>query len=139
MKEKRVALIPTLYIWNDFLRHDRVSAQDRNTDAAVRELHDWVASGGTVIFGTDLGAVDYDPTPEYLLMAKAGMTFRQILGSLTTAPAERFGDAKRLGRIAVGFDADLAVLNGDPAKDIRALAAVRYTLRSGRIIYRDGR
>jgi len=139
MREKRVSLIPTLTIWNYFLRHDRVSVQDRSTDAAVRELHDWVALGGTVLFGTDLGAVDYDPTPEYLLMAKAGMTFPQILASLTTAPAERFGDGKHLGRIAVGFDADLAVLNGDPAKDIRSLAAVRYTLRSGRVIYGHAR
>ena len=39
----------------------------------------------------------YDPTPEYVLMAKAGMTFPQILASLTTAPAERFADSARLG------------------------------------------
>ena len=35
--------------------------------------------------------------------------------------------------------ADLAVLRNDPAKDIRALAAVDYTIRDGKIIYRFSR
>jgi imidazolonepropionase-like amidohydrolase len=37
-----------------------------------------------------------------------------------------------------GFEADLAVLNGDPAKDLAALASVRCTVRAGKIIH-DGR
>ncbi|MBI4468590.1 MAG: hypothetical protein HY650_04620 [Acidobacteria bacterium] len=46
-----------------------------------------------ILFGTGVGAGvdDYDPSDEYTLMAEAGMTFRQILASLTTVPAERFG------------------------------------------------
>jgi imidazolonepropionase-like amidohydrolase len=71
-------------------------------------------------------------------MAEAGMTFSQILASLTTAPAERFGESKQLGRINAGFQADLVVLKDDPSKNVRALAAVIYTLRDGRIIYRAG-
>jgi imidazolonepropionase-like amidohydrolase len=68
-------------------------------------------------------------------MGEAGMSFRQILASLTTAPAERFGESARLGRIAPGFLADMVVLDEDPSKDVRALATVRYTVRDGRIIY----
>jgi imidazolonepropionase-like amidohydrolase len=67
------------------------------------------------------------------------MTFRQILASLTVAPAERFGVFRQLGRIASGFSADLTVLRGDPSKEIRALATVQYTLRVGKIIYRAPR
>jgi imidazolonepropionase-like amidohydrolase len=89
-----------------------------------------------VLFGTDLGAADYDPTEEYALMAEAGMSFRQILASLTTAPAERFGESARRGRIAAGLQADLVVLRDDPSEDIGALTAVEYTLRGGRILYR---
>ena len=80
---------------------------------------------------------EYDPTVEYVLMAKAGMTFPQILASLTTAPAERFGDSARLGRIAPGFIADLTMMRADPSKDIRALSAVDYTIRDGKVIYRS--
>jgi imidazolonepropionase-like amidohydrolase len=136
MKERRVALTPTLTLWKYYARHDRISTQEQITNTAAGQLRAWVASGGTVLFGTDLGAVEYDPTEEYTLMAEAGMSFRQILASLTTAPAERFGESKQLGRIAVGLQADLTVLKDDPAKNIRALAAVEYTLRAGKIIYR---
>jgi imidazolonepropionase-like amidohydrolase len=66
------------------------------------------------------------------------MSFPEILASLTTAPAARFGESHRLGRIAPGFLADLVVLDGDPAGDLRALSAVRFTLREGRILYRAG-
>jgi imidazolonepropionase-like amidohydrolase len=135
MKERRVALTPTLTLWKYYMRHDRLSTQEQVTRTAIGQLQAWLASGGTVLFGTDIGAVDYDPSEEYALMAEAGMGFRQILGSLTTAPAERFGEAKRSGRISAGFQADLAVLKHDPSRDIRALAAVQYTLREGKIIF----
>jgi imidazolonepropionase-like amidohydrolase len=133
MKQHQVALTPTLWIWKYYARHDRVSARDQIVNTAVGQLRAWAESGGEVLFGTDLGAVDPDPTEEYLLMAEAGMSFRQVLASLTTIPAARFGESNRLGRIAPGFLADLTVLNGDPAVDIQNLASVRYTLRDGRL------
>jgi imidazolonepropionase-like amidohydrolase len=136
MKERRVALTPTLTLWRYYLRHDRISTQEQITNTAIGQLRAWLASGGTVLFGTDVGAVDYDPSEEYALMCEAGMSFRQILASLTTAPAERFGESKQLGRIAAGFQADLVVLKDDPSKNIRALTTVQYTLRAGKIIYR---
>ena len=118
------------------MRHDRLSAQDKYVNTAIGQLRAWSASGGTVLFGTDDGATDYDPSEEYDLMAQAGMSLRQILASLTTAPVERLGDPKKWGRVAAGLQADLVILNGDPSKNIRALADVRYTVRAGRIIYR---
>jgi imidazolonepropionase-like amidohydrolase len=136
MKERRAALTPTLTLWKYFTRHDRISVQAQMTNTSIGQLRAWIASGGTVLFGTDVGAVDYDPSEEYALMAEAGMSFREILASLTTAPAERFGESKEPGRIAAGFPADVVVLKDDPSKDIRALAAVQYTLRAGKIIYR---
>jgi imidazolonepropionase-like amidohydrolase len=109
-------------------------------EIAVGQLRGWVRAGGEVLFGTDVGYMtEYDPTEEYALMAKAGMTFRQILASLTTAPAERFGASKQLGRIGPGFAADLTILRNDPSKDIRAFAAVEYAIRDGKVIYRWSR
>jgi len=135
MKERRASLTPTLALWKYFLRHDRISTQEQLVSTALSQLRAWLAAGGTVLFGTDLGAVDPDPSEEYDLMAQAGMSFRQILASLTTAPAERFGESARRGRIAPGLQADLAVVKGDASKDARALADVRYTLRAGQIVY----
>jgi imidazolonepropionase-like amidohydrolase len=128
MREHNVALTPTLWIWKWYARHDRQSAQDKVVSAEVGQLRAWVARGGTVLFGTDLGAVDPDPTEEYELMSQAGMSFREILASLTTAPAVRFGKSKELGRVVQGFRADLAVFK-------HGFWDVRYTLRDGKVIY----
>lgn len=136
MRQANAALIPTLKIWIHQLRHDRASASEARARVVTEQLRAWLRSGGVTLFGTDVGGMDdYDPSDEYALMAEAGMTFREILASLTTTPAEKFGEAGRLGRIAPGFAADLVVLNGDPSRDPRALAAVRHTLRSGKVIY----
>jgi imidazolonepropionase-like amidohydrolase len=136
MKDHQVALTPTLTLWKYYARHDRLSAQEKITNTEVAQLRAWRAAGGEVLFGTDLGAVEYDPTDEYTLMSQAGMTFPQILAALTTAPARRFGAENNLGRIASGFQADLAVFQKDPAAQIPALSQVKYTLRAGKIIYR---
>ena len=44
--------------------------------------------------------------------------------------------ATRTGRLVPGLDADIAVVEGNPEQDIRALGRVRYTFRGGRLIYR---
>lgn len=134
VEDRTPGLTPTLYLWKFFARHDRASVQDRAVESCLKQVRDWRDAGGTVLFGTDLGAVDPDPAPEYALMFAAGMRFEQILDSLTTAPAKQFGDADRLGQIAPGFHADLVALNGDPTQDIGALADVRLTLRSGKLV-----
>jgi imidazolonepropionase-like amidohydrolase len=136
MLEAKVALIPTLKIWKYLLRHDRASLGERSAEIGKGQLRAWIERGGTVLFGTDAGGMDdYDPGDEYALMREAGMTFPQILAALTTVPFESFGHSNRLGRIAPGFAADLVVSSGHPSRDVRALAAVRYTLNDGILIY----
>ena len=68
-------------------------------------------------------------------MQRAGLDFAQVLASLTTNPARRFGFSEHSGRIADHMDADLTVFKGNPATDIAALSRVRYTIRDGKIIY----
>jgi imidazolonepropionase-like amidohydrolase len=141
MRQAKVALIPTLKVWKFVLRHERTSLSDQWAQTNVGQLRAWLASGGMVLFGTDVGAGidDYLQGDEYVLMAEAGMAFHQILTSLTIAPAEKFGERGRLGQIAPGFIADLVVLKGDPSQDIRAFANVRYTIRDGKLIYQAAR
>lgn len=63
------------------------------------------------------------------------MPWRDIPASLTTNPAAFFKSASK-GRVEQGMDADLVVLDADPAQDVRNLAKVAYTIRDGKIIYR---
>lgn len=67
-------------------------------------------------------------------MSRAGLSFQQILASLTTTPAARFGYV-RSGRIAKGMDADLVVLDGDPVTDVTAFSKVHHVVRDGKLIY----
>jgi len=43
-----------------------------------------------------------------------GLPYHAALASVTTAPAERLGFEKRLGKIKPGFDADIVVWDSDP-------------------------
>jgi imidazolonepropionase-like amidohydrolase len=135
MQRGRMALIPTLTLWEEDLGTDTVGMR-----LFVRKSQDQVRAyaerGGRILFGTDVGYIRrYDPTREYELMAGAGLDFRAILASLTTAPADEFGWNDRAGRLAPGFDADVAVIDGEPTTNIRTLGRVRLTIKRGRILY----
>ncbi len=138
MKGQHMSLIPTLKLWIYEAGKAGSTAEQAElfADRGVGQLRQYEQAGGQILFGTDVGYMtEYDPTEEYVLMARADMTPMQILDSLTTAPAARFGESKSHGRVASGMDADIVVLNGDPAKDVRNFASVRYAIRNGRAIY----
>ena len=138
MKEHRMSVIPTLKLWGYEAAKFKAPADvvERITATGMQQLQAFARSGGQVLFGTDVGYMtDYDPNEEYLRMSQAGLTPMQILASLTTAPAARFGEEARRGRIATGMDADIVVLGADPAKDARNFEQVRYTIRAGRMIF----
>jgi imidazolonepropionase-like amidohydrolase len=126
MKRQKVALIPTLTLFADSF----------NKDAIFHEVAEYKALGGDILFGTDVGYHQmYNPRLEYESLSKAGLSWREILGSLTTTPARRFKEGNRRGQIARGMQGDLVVLSSDPARGSTAFSDVRYTIRDGRVIY----
>ena len=137
LRHHNMALIPTMTLFEVEARRNQESSDDLAQAIAMitAEVKDYAASGGQILFGTDVGYTDaFDTTEEYRLMS-AALDWRAILRALTTAPAERFGYAGRKGRIARGMDADLVLLDADPAQDPTAFARVRDTIRGGRIIW----
>ena len=137
MKQQHTALIPTLSLFPDEERKFGGTEEDKRVvlQRAVAELKSYFDEGGTILFGTDVGYTQlYDTTSEYEYMARAGMSWRDILASLTTNPSAFFKAASR-GRVEKGMDADLVVLDGDPAADVRNFAKLAYTIRGGRAIY----
>ena len=136
--ERRTALVPTLKLWHFELDKGGVPAgvQQRLVAATQQQLKQYADAGGQILFGTDVGYMtDFDPADEYRLMAGAGLTPAQILASLTTAPAARWKEEARRGRVAAGQDADLVVLGGDPLADAKHFANVRCTIRGGAVLY----
>ena len=129
MKAAGMTMVPTLKLFDG----------QPYTKFILLEIRDLAQAEARIAFGTDVGYLpDYDTTAEYTLMAGAGLDWRQILESLTTAPAELFGEGEKRGRIAPGLRADLVALGSDPAADPAAFADVVMTVRDGRVVYRAG-
>jgi imidazolonepropionase-like amidohydrolase len=133
MKRQHAALIPTLTLWTTVVQDPAV--QEKLVQAGADELKQYFSEGGTILFGTDVGFISkYDTTQEFQFMGRA-MGWRDILASLTTNPSGFF-KATTKGRVEKGMEADLVVLDGDPAADVRNLAKVALTIREGKIVYR---
>ena len=114
-----VTVVPTLHIEPSRARRDGVRR--------------FIAMGGRVVYGTDLGnqgpppAVDVE---ELRLLVEAGLTPGQALASATSVAAAHLAlpDA---GRVLPGARADLLLVEGDPLADLAALARVRLVTRDG--------
>jgi imidazolonepropionase-like amidohydrolase len=131
-KVQGTALIPTLSLFAKTVGGPALSA--RLTESGVKQVKAFSDNGGAILFGTDIGFITiYDTSVEYELMHRA-LSEKQILASLTTSPAQYFKAAKK-GRVERGFDADFAVLDGDPMTDVGNLAKVAHTIRAGKVIY----
>ncbi|HEY4841655.1 MAG TPA: amidohydrolase family protein [Terriglobales bacterium] len=131
-KSEHTALIPTLTLWTTVVSDPAVVANLEQHGTS--QLKSFATNGGPVLFGTDVGFITiYDTSQEYELMHRA-LSVSEILASLTTNPAAYFKAAKK-GRVESGLDADLVILDADPAADVRNLAKVACTVRGGQIIY----
>ena len=133
-----MSLTPTLTLWEVEYKGSEPDELKKGMGKAAQQLKAFSEAGGQILFGTDVGYIErFDTSEEFVWMSRAGMTFQQILASLTTNPAHRFGASAHSGRIAKGMDGDFVVLRTDPEQDVTAFSKVRYTIRSGRVIYSD--
>lgn len=138
LKARNMALVPTLTLFDVDGRSPGESDESHARYMAVvlQQVKAMKDAGLDILFGTDVGYIDVvDTTTEYRLMGQV-MSWREILASLTTTPARRFGKAAETGQVAPGLAADLVVLDADPATDVTAFAKVRETLRGGVVTWR---
>jgi imidazolonepropionase-like amidohydrolase len=129
---RRVFVTPTLGV---------VSAQERTPGEGKKAARQLLTAGVALLAGTDV------PNPpseqgsslhrELELLVEAGLTPLQSLAAATSAPARAFGLADR-GRLAVGLHADLVLVSGDPASDIRATRRIVAVWKRGVKLERAG-
>lgn len=124
---RNMAMIPTLKLFS----------KNANIAEIRRIVSKFHRGGGQLLFGSDIGFLqDYDLAEEYRQLTLAGLSFSDVLTMLTVAPAKRFLVSNHLGSVAVGMSGDLTILSADPALEgFGAFTKVRYTIRSGRILY----
>jgi imidazolonepropionase-like amidohydrolase len=66
-------------------------------------------------------------------MVRLGMTPDEALTAATSANARILGHQNELGKIGVGFFADLIAVSGNPVNDIAALNRVRFVMQNGTV------
>jgi len=105
--------------------------QDRQ--ALAGKLHQ---AGVLIASGADAGISDGKPHGVLALaiadLITGGIPATDALASATSLAARACGLGDRKGRLHPGYDADLAVVDGDPLADIAALTAVRAVYLRGR-------
>jgi imidazolonepropionase-like amidohydrolase len=103
--------------------------------AGKAQLRAYSEAGGEVLFGTDVGFLsEKDTNEEVRWMSQAGLDWRAILASLTTAPARRMKDTAR-GTLSVGAPADVVLVEGDPRANVEAITQVRETWIAGKSVF----
>jgi imidazolonepropionase-like amidohydrolase len=129
--ERKMALIPTLKLFSTIVGADREYLDP--IYAIVRQFRD---AGGELLFGTDVGFIsDYTTDGEFSALAESGLSWREILRMLTTAPARRLGVSSDRGVVAAGRAGDVLLLDGDPAQDLRSFARVSATIQGGNVVW----
>jgi len=118
------------------------SAQAYKTalEVASRNLKKLADAGVRLAMGTDTGPParfqGYFEHVELELMAKAGLTPRQILVSATGDAARCMGVAGKIGTLQPGAWADFVVLTGNPLGDIRQTRAIESVWIGGAAVPR---
>ena len=138
MVSKNVSLVPTLKLWRVELEGAGLPSKivDLVESTAVEQTKLMHEVGVAILFGTDVGYIeDADTTDEFRLMTQAGMDYSDILKSLTTAPATRYGLLDTSGKVEQGYAADLVVLGTDPRESSLAFSDVVTTIRGGKIVF----
>ena len=96
-------------------------------------------NGVTILAGTDANLPPTVPGfsfhDELETMYKAGMTPAQVLRSATSAPAERF--ALNSGKIKLGLEADLVLLDNNPLIDIANTKSINSVILNGQVLDRE--
>ncbi len=95
-----------------------------------------LAAGVTIGLGSDVGVFTHGTNwRELTWLVRDGMTPVQALTAATATDARILGHANDLGRVQVGYLADLVAMPGDPTQDVGAAARVDFVMKGG-VVYR---
>jgi len=92
--------------------------------------------GLKVVFGTDAVAGAHGRNAEEFIfrVRTCGQDAMDAMVSANSLGAEALGLQDQIGSIAVGYDADIIALDGDPLKDITAVRRVVFVMKHG-VVY----
>jgi imidazolonepropionase-like amidohydrolase len=142
MKEKNVALCPTLSAGESILQYD---GWKKGKDPEPQRITDKKKSfalalktGVKICMGGDVGVFAHgDNAKEMELMVEYGMKPIDVLKSATSVNADIFGYADKIGRIKPGLFADLIAVETDPSTNINSIRNIKLVMKDGQIVVRN--
>jgi imidazolonepropionase-like amidohydrolase len=95
--------------------------------------------GLKVIFGTDAVAGAHGRNAEELVcrVKDGGQSPLDAITSATSLTAESMHLGNEIGAIALGLQADIIAVRGDPTKDVTALRNVQFVMKGGKVYKND--
>jgi imidazolonepropionase-like amidohydrolase len=122
MAERGIPLVPTLLV---------------GPERQQRAFSNCLSAGVTIVFGTDVGAFDWEEVnqaSELAIMVGMGQSPADAIRSATSGAAALLRRKGLLGEIAVGAQADLIACTGDPLTRIATLTEVDVVIKAGVIV-----
>ena len=86
-----------------------------------------------IVAGTDMGMPGYSLYRELQLYVEAGLTALQALRSATIVPAMLMKLEQQSGSVEEGKNADLILVDGNPAADIKNIRNISMVMKDGRL------
>lgn len=143
MKANGTVLIPTLMAFKGISERlgqgvytpvveEKIRAVADTAKVFMGRAYRW---GVPIAFGTDAGVFTHGRNAgEFALMVGQGLSNREAIASATTGAAKVLNMENQIGRIAVGFSADLIAVDGNPLDDVQILEKVDWVMVRGRVI-----
>jgi hypothetical protein len=108
----------------------------QNKPAMAKNLLKLMKAGIPIAMGTDAGNIGTLHGPsifrEMAAMEAAGMTPLEVLKAATVGGAQLMGRSD-LGRVSAGAQADLVLLDADPALSVKSFSRISKVIRGGRL------
>ena len=141
MRERHVALNPTLWVFADHPAADGLAAQRIRWGADLTRRA--YAAGVTIVAGTDGMVAKGANLPTLhreleLLVTSAGLTPLAAISSATRNAADVMGLGADRGTLAPGKLADIVLLDANPADDIRNTRRIGYVIKDGAVVREPG-
>lgn len=149
IREKRAFLVPTLVTYDALAREgvqaglpaSMIGKLQEVLENGLRALELAARVGVPLVFGTDLlGSMHRRQLDEFAIRAEVQPPI-DIIRSATVEASRLFGMEGQIGTIAPGAFADLLVVDGNPAEDIKVLQDperfLRAIMRRGELIRCD--
>jgi len=94
-----------------------------------------VKAGIKIVYGTDIGGIEWtEPmAQEFPYLTQFGLSAMDAIHAATSRAADMLDEKGELGVLAPGAFADVIAVNGDPVKDVKELANVKFVMKGGRV------